>query len=183
MWRFLIPVALFAVLGGFLYKGLYSDPRAIPSPFIGKPAPTFSLTSLEDPQKTIGSADLVGKMYLLNVWSTWCAPCRQEHPALLEIARSGVVPLVGLNYKDDPVAARRFLNERGNPFIANGSDVDGRVGIDWGVYGQPESFLVDTDGTVLFKYISPITPEVWEKEFLPRIQARQQKGGGTGGSP
>lgn len=172
--KFLIPGGLFLVLVGFLFIGLQRDPRVIPSPLIGKPAPSFTLERLEDPAVQIGTDNYQGRMYLLNVWGTWCGGCRQEHDALLAIARSKAVPIVGLNWKDDRVQAQRWLEQLGNPYDSVAFDPEGQVAIDWGVYGAPETFLVSADGIVLHKQIGPISWSVWQEEFLPLIN-------GTGG--
>lgn len=174
MWRYILPGAVFLVLVGFLGVGLFRDPTFVPSPLIGKPAPTFSLPKVENTAEQVSLDQYKGRIFVLNVWGTWCVACRQEHETLLSIAREGVVPLVGLNWKDDLTQAQAWLAQLGNPYEASAFDEEGRVGIDWGVYGAPETFLVDGNGQVLFKYISPMTREVWEKEFLPRIQSARQ---------
>ncbi len=171
MWKFIIPFALFLVLGAFLYVGLQRDPSYVPSPLIGKQAPEFSLPSLQDAAYPVASSDLKGKAWVLNVWGTWCGGCRQEHGVLMEIAKQNAVPLIGLDWKDDSAAAQQWLRDLGNPYAAVASDAVGRVAIDWGVYGAPETFLIGPDGTVLYKHIAPMTLEVWAKEFLPRIAA------------
>jgi len=180
MWKFIVPFALFMVLGAFLYVGLQRDPSYVPSPLIGKQAPEFSLPSLQDPAYPVSSADLKGRAWVFNVWGTWCVGCRQEHEVLVEIARQNAVPLIGLDWKDDNAAAQQWIRELGNPYAAIASDAEGRVAIDWGVYGAPETFLIGPDGTVLYKHIAPMTMEVWNKEFLPRIEAaRTGKGAQT----
>jgi cytochrome c biogenesis protein CcmG/thiol:disulfide interchange protein DsbE len=171
MWRYLLPLAGLAVLVAFFYRGLRSDPSVIPSPLIDKPAPAFSLPSVREPGRTVTNRDYDGRMYLFNVWATWCVGCRAEHDALLTIARSNVVPLLGLNWKDDRALANKWLAELGDPYVDSAFDQDGRVAIDWGVYGAPETFLVGADGRVIHKHIAPMTMEVWEREFLPRIRA------------
>lgn len=176
MLRYLIPAGLFVVLIGFFAVGLNRDKETIPSPLIGKPAPQFDLPTVEDPSRRVGSQDFTGKMYVLNVWATWCVGCRQEHEALLEIASRGELPLVGLNWKDDLDLAQRWLRELGNPYVASGFDAEGRVAIDWGVYGAPETFLIDSSGKVLFKHIAPITIEIWERDFVPLIRAAKGEG-------
>jgi len=171
MLKFGLPFALFVLLGAFLFVGLYRDPSYVPSPLIGKPAPQFNLPSLQDPAYPVASKELLGQPCVLNVWGTWCGGCRQEHDTLLAIAKMNVVPLVGLDWKDDNAAAQQWLRTLGNPYSVVAEDRDGRVAIDWGVYGAPETFLIGPDGTVLFKHIAPMTLEVWNKEFLPRIEA------------
>jgi cytochrome c biogenesis protein CcmG/thiol:disulfide interchange protein DsbE len=143
---------------------------------IGKPAPLFSLGDVLDPAHTVSNAALKGQVYVLNVWGTWCVACREEHEALLAIARERVVPIIGLDYMDEREKAKQWLAQLGNPYQAVAFDTDGRTAIDWGVYGAPETFLVDAQGRVVYKFISPMTPEVWEHEFLPRIQAARRGG-------
>lgn len=180
MWKFIIPLGIFVVIGGFLLVGLNRDPSYIPSPLIGKQAPAFSLPSLQDASYPVSSGDLKGQTWVLNVWGTWCGGCRQEHPVLVEISRQKAVPMIGLDWKDDSAAARQWLSELGNPYSAVASDQEGRVAIDWGVYGAPETFLIGPDGVVLYKHIAPMTMDVWVREFLPRIEAaRAGKGGAT----
>lgn len=175
MLRYLLPIVVFGALLALFVVGLNRDPSYVPSPLLGKPAPEFELPRLEDPANTVKRADLLGDVSLVNVWATWCVGCRQEHPFLVELARRGEVPIFGLNWKDDPASARAWLARLGNPYKATAVDQDGRVAIDWGVYGAPETFLIDASGRVLYKHIAPLTPEVWEREFVPRIrQARGQ---------
>jgi len=176
MLRYLIPGAVFLVLVGFFWVGLQRDPRVVPSPLIGKPAPQFELQSVEDPARRVSSEDFAGRVYVLNVWGTWCGGCREEHGALLAIERQGLVPIVGLNWKDDRDLARRWLNELGDPYVVNAFDEEGRVAIDWGVYGAPETFLVDANGVVLHKHLAPITIEIWERDFVPLIEAAGAQG-------
>jgi cytochrome c biogenesis protein CcmG/thiol:disulfide interchange protein DsbE len=152
------------------------DIHALPSPLIGKTAPLFNLTDVMDPARTVSNAALKGQVYVLNVWGTWCVACRQEHEALLDIARQNVLPIVGLDYMDQREKAQQWLTQLGNPYAAVGFDTDGRTAIDWGVYGAPETFLVDGEGRVIYKFISPMTPEVWQHDFLPRIQAARRSG-------
>ena len=171
MLRFLIPIGLLGALVAFFFVGLGRDKETLPSPLIGKPAPVFSLPRLDDPSRTVGTSEFAGRPYVVNVWATWCVGCRQEHEALLAIAGRGEVPIVGLNWKDDRDLAQRWLRELGNPYVVNAFDEEGRVAIDWGVYGAPETFLVDGSGNVIYKHIAPITVEVWEREFVPRLTA------------
>ena len=171
--KFIIPLVLCLLLGLALFRGLSLDPRVVPSPLIGKPAPEFTLPSLQDAAYPVSSKELLGRPWELNVWGTWCGGCRQEHGTLIAIARTNVVPMIGLNWKDDNAAAQEWLRALGNPYAAVAEDSEGRVAIDWGVYGAPETFLIGPDGTVLFKHIAPMTMEVWTQEFLPRIQAAQ----------
>jgi len=172
MWRYLIPALVFALLVAVLALGLKRDPSFVPSPLLGKPAPEFSLPLLEDPGRNLSRQDLLGHYSLVNVWGTWCSGCRQEHALLLTLARDSGLPIYGINWKDDPELARRWLAELGNPYAAVGMDQDGRVAIDWGVYGAPETFLISPEGVVLYKHIAPMTLEVWRDQFLPRIKLR-----------
>ncbi|HLT92513.1 MAG TPA: DsbE family thiol:disulfide interchange protein [Woeseiaceae bacterium] len=167
--RFLAPVLVFAVLVPLLIFGLSRNPAELPSPYIGKPAPVFTLPDLEDPSRTVSSDDYAGRYALVNVWATWCTGCREEHGFLLTLAERGEVPIYGLNWRDDGAAARRWLAELGDPYVATGFDPDGRVGIDWGVYGAPETFLIGPDGTVLHRHVSPLTEAVWQRDFVPLI--------------
>jgi cytochrome c biogenesis protein CcmG, thiol:disulfide interchange protein DsbE len=178
MWKFVLPGAAFVALAVLFAFGLNPnrDIHALPSPLIGKPAPLFSLGDVLDPAHTVSNAALKGQVYVLNVWGTWCVACREEHEALLAIARERVVPIIGLDYMDEREKAKQWLAQLGNPYQAVAFDTDGRTAIDWGVYGAPETFLVDAQGRVVYKFISPMTPEVWEHEFLPRIQAARRGG-------
>jgi cytochrome c biogenesis protein CcmG, thiol:disulfide interchange protein DsbE len=170
MWRYLLPLGMLAVLIAFFARGLMLNPGYVPSPLIGKPAPEFTLPRLKDPDATLSTSDMLGQVALFNVWGTWCVGCRQEHGLLVEIARTSGVPIYGLNWKDDRNAALGWLTNLGDPYVASGFDEIGQVAIDWGVYGAPETFLLDADGTVLYKHIAPLTPEIWNREFVPRIQ-------------
>jgi cytochrome c biogenesis protein CcmG/thiol:disulfide interchange protein DsbE len=178
MWKYLLPVAAFVALAVLFAFGLNPnrDIHALPSPLIGKPAPLFNLTDVMDPARTISNAALKGQVYMLNVWGTWCYACRQEHEALLDIARQHVLPIVGLDYMDQREKAQQWLTQLGNPYSGVAFDTDGRTAIDWGVYGAPETFLVDRQGRVIYKFISPMTPEVWQHDFLPRIEAARRSG-------
>ena len=170
MRKFATPLLLFAALGVVLYFGLSQDPRAIPSPLIGKPLPHFSLTTLSDPSRKIASEDLRGRVYLLNVWASWCVACRDEHELLTNMARQKTVPIIGLNYKDKREDALRWLADMGDPYELSVVDPDGRIGIELGVYGVPETFLVDGGGMIRYKQIGPITPEVLKKTLLVKIE-------------
>ena len=172
--RYLTPLLLFLALAGLLYKGLSLDPHRVPSPLIGKPAPAFSLPRLQQPGAVLSSDDLKGKVSLLNVWATWCVACRAEHPLLVQLARQGV-PIYGLNYKDKRPDAQRWLQRYGNPYLANAFDADGRVGIDWGVYGTPETFVIDKHGVIRFKQIGPLTREVIDRTLLPLLKRLQEE--------
>lgn len=170
MTKYVIPLVIFVVLVVFLAIGLGRDPREVPSPLINKAAPMFELPQLVEPSRKFTAQEMRGKVWLLNVWASWCVACREEHPMLLELARQGAVPIYGLNYKDLPQDAKAWLRELGDPYTLSASDIDGRVGIDYGVYGAPETFLIDRDGIIRFKHVGPITPAVWERDFSPRIR-------------
>lgn len=174
MKRFLIPLGLFLVLAVFLAIGLSRDPREVPSPLIGKPAPAFSLATLgaagQGDGPVFGPHDMRGRVWVLNVWASWCASCREEHPVLLALARTGAAPIVGLDYKDRPADAQGWLARFGNPYTLSALDADGRVGIDYGVYGVPETYVIDKTGIVRFKQIGPVTTEVLNTRLLPLIR-------------
>ena len=168
--RFIIPLAVFLVLAGFLAVGLKLDPRKVPSPLIGKPAPAFKLPRLDDPAQVVDRDAMIGKAWVLNVWASWCGPCREEHPHVVAFARSKQAPLVGLNYKDARSDALAWLKELGNPYDVSLSDLEGRVGIDFGVYGVPETFVIDKSGVIRFKHIGPLTPEVLNSQIVPLLK-------------
>ncbi len=170
----LLPLLLFIGLVVFLAVGLRRDPHEIPSPLINKPAPAFSLKQLQDPTKTFSAADMRGKVWLLNFWGTWCVACREEHPLLVQYSKTGAVPIYGVDYKDERATAQRMLEDEGNPYTITASDPEGRLSIDYGVYGAPETFLIDKNGVIAFKQIGPITEEVWQNEILPRVQKLNQ---------
>jgi cytochrome c biogenesis protein CcmG/thiol:disulfide interchange protein DsbE len=173
MNRFLLPLGIFVLLAVFLGIGLTRDPREVPSPLIDKPAPAFTLQELHAPGKSLSAADLKGQVWLLNVWASWCVSCREEHPLLVELGRANVVPIYGLNYKDKPDAAMAWLGEMGNPYKASIVDGDGRVGIDYGVYGVPETFVIDREGIVRYKQIGPVTPQALKEKILPLVRKLQ----------
>ena len=170
MKRYLLPLIVFAVLLGFLAVGLKLDPREVPSPLIDKPAPAFKLPRLDTPEQALSLDDLKGKVWLLNVWASWCVACRVEHPLLVELAGTNSVPIYGLNYKDKRDDALAWLSKHGNPYVASLSDAEGLVGIDFGVYGVPETFIIDKQGVVRFKQIGPVTPEVLRERIEPLIR-------------
>ena len=168
--KFAVPLILFAALVGFLAVGLWRDPRLVPSPLIDRPAPAFQLARLDEPSRTFSPQELRGKVWLLNTWASWCVSCRQEHPLLMALSQAGVVPIYGLNYKDDREDALDWLKERGNPYLLNVQDTDGRVGIDYGVYGVPETYLIDKAGVIRYKQIGPLTLDSLEKTILPMVK-------------
>ncbi len=168
--RFLIPLAVFGVLVAFLGAGLKLDPREVPSPLIGKPAPGFALARLDDAATTVKRDDMLGKVWMLNVWASWCVACREEHPLLVEFSKQKVLPIYGLNYKDQRPDGLGWLSQFGNPYDVSLFDNDGRVGIDFGVYGVPETFIMDKQGVVRMKHIGPLTPEVIESKIVPLVR-------------
>lgn len=170
MKRFLIPLGIFLVLAGFLAAGLQLDPKEVPSPLIGKPAPDFDLPSVRDPAQRIRKADLLGKVWLLNVWASWCTTCRQEHPVLVDFARRTQTPIYGLDYKDAQPEGLAWLRSGGDPYQASLLDSEGRVGLDFGVYGVPETFVVDHTGVIRYKHIGALTPEVLRTRIEPLLK-------------
>jgi cytochrome c biogenesis protein CcmG, thiol:disulfide interchange protein DsbE len=183
MWKFILPFAAFIGLVVLFAFGLNPkrDIHELPSPLIGKQAPLFSLSQLNDPISTVSNVSLQGQVYVLNVWGTWCPECRVEHPALLAIAQQKVVPIIGIDWSidhgvEERQKAQQWLERLGNPYTAVVFDQDGRTVIDWGVTAAPETFLVDGHGRVIYKFISPVTEEVWQREFLPRIAAARRAG-------
>ncbi len=168
--RFLIPLAIFAVMVIFLGVGLTLDPREVPSPLINKPAPAFELQQLHDPLKTFSQKDMLGKVWMLNVWASWCVACREEHQTVLALARSGALPVFGLNYKDERADGIAWLNRLGNPYQLSAYDRDGRIGIDYGVYGVPETYVIDKAGVIRYKRIGPVTPEIVRDKILPLVK-------------
>lgn len=165
-----LPLVLFIVLVGFFAKGLFLNPREVPSPFIGRMAPAFTLPLVGDANASFSPAEMRGKTWMLNVWAPWCVSCRQEHPLLMQIAQSGRIPIVGLNWKDKDREAASLLTRTGSPYVAVPEDLDGRVGIDYGVTGTPETYLIDQAGIVRLKHIGPISPEVWKTKFEPKLK-------------
>lgn len=169
MKRFIIPLAVFVVLVIFLAIGLTLNPRDLPSPLKDKPAPAFTLPQLAAADKTFSPADLKGKVWLLNVWASWCVSCRQEHPILVSFAKQSSLPIVGLNYKDQLADANMWLARFGDPYVLSAVDADGRVGIDYGVYGVPETYVIDKAGMIRMKHTGPITAESLQKQILPLV--------------
>ena len=169
-WRFFLPLAIFIGLLWFLYTGLSLNPREIPSALINKPTPAFELAQLHSPNKKLGNADMKGKVWLLNVWASWCVSCRYEHPFLKELAKEQVVPIIGLNWKDKPEDAKAWLAKFGDPYMVSVSDLDGRTAIDFGVYGAPETFVIDATGMIRYKHTGPIDATVLREKLLPVIR-------------
>jgi len=171
--RFLWPLALFIVLVGFLAAGLKRDPSLVPSPLIGKPAPAFDLPRLANDAR-FSPKDMLGQVWIFNVWASWCVACREEHPVLVALAREKIVPIVGLNYKDQAADAQLWLQRHGDPYSLSAVDADGRVGIDYGVYGVPETYVVDRSGVIRFKNIGPVTREVLDEKIRPLLKELQR---------
>ncbi|MBW6494806.1 MAG: DsbE family thiol:disulfide interchange protein [Burkholderiaceae bacterium] len=168
------PLVIFLVMAVFLGIGLTMDPRELPSPLIGKAVPVFSLPAVKGRELGLASADLKGEVSLVNVFASWCVACREEHPLWMQMARSGVVPIHGLNYKDKPDDAQAWLDELGDPYTRTGADISGRVGIDWGVYGVPETFVIDRNGVIAYKHIGAITPKALDETIMPLVRKLQQ---------
>lgn len=172
---FALPLGLFAAIAAFLGIGLTLNPREVPSPLIGREAPEFDLPPVKGRTTGFSSRSLKGEVQIVNVFASWCAPCRQEHPLLLELQRTGVAPINGLNYKDAPDEASRWLDRLGDPYARTGADLEGQVAIDWGVYGVPETFIVDRAGRVAFKHVGPLTPELVTTKVRPLIADLQRR--------
>ena len=173
MKKYLIPLAVFLVLCGFLAAGLQLNPREVPSPLIDKPAPPFTLNQLSDPAKPFASKDMLGQVWILNVWASWCVTCRDEHPLLVDLSKKKVVPIYGLNYKDQRPDAMKWLAQFGDPYTLSIMDTDGRIGIDYGVYGVPETYVIDKQGIIRYKRIGAVTPKVLEENILPLVRKLQ----------
>lgn len=174
MKKTLIPLAIFCVLLVFLAIGLTRDPREIPSPLIGKPAPVFAAPVLDGGGQQFAAKDMLGKVWLLNTWASWCVACRQEHPLLVELAKAKILPIIGLDYKDQDADGLKWLSRYGNPYDIAVTDKDGRIGIDFGVYGVPESFLIDKTGLIRYKQIGPFTEEAIKDKLLPLVRELQK---------
>ncbi|HEC12469.1 MAG TPA: DsbE family thiol:disulfide interchange protein [Acidiferrobacteraceae bacterium] len=170
MNRYMVPLGIFIILVIFLGIGLSLDPRYVPSPLINKPAPAFTLPQLNDPQTMVSPTDFKGKVWLLNVWASWCTACRQEHPLLMALAGTGEVDILGLNYKDKADDAKPWLRQLGDPYTVIAADTDGRVGIDWGVYGVPETFVIDKQGIIRLKHVGPLTADKLQQNILPLVR-------------
>lgn len=169
--RFLLPLGIFVLLVILLAFGLTQDPKKVPSPLIDKPAPAFTLPRLHNPSATFSPGDFKGKVWVLNVWASWCVSCRAEHEFITKLSKLKLVDVVGLDYKDDPADGRRWLQQFGNPYHLSVIDADGRVGIDWGVYGVPETFIIGKDGLIKHKHIGPVNEQSLRDEIVPMIQS------------
>lgn len=168
--RFLLPLLLFLAVAAFLAAGLKRNPRELPSPLVGKSAPAFQAARVGARDATFSPRDMAGKVWLLNVWASWCAPCQLEHPVLMRFAQKGLVPVVGLNYKDQEAASLQWLRVHGDPYLLSASDPEGRIGIDYGVYGVPETFIIDARGVIRFRHAGPLTHELIEQRIAPLVR-------------
>lgn len=175
MMRFILPLVVFLVLSGFLYVGLNLDPREVPSPLIDKPAPAFNLPQLHDPKKTFSPQDMKGQVWLLNVWASWCVSCKEEHPLLVALSQQHIVPVYGLDYKDKPENGQQWLRQGGDPYVLSVSDIEGRIAIDYGVYGVPETYVIDKQGIIRYKQIGPITSQSLREKILPLVAELEKK--------
>ena len=173
MKRALIPLVIFLIVIGFLFKGLFLNPREVPSPLVGKPTPQFNLPRLDNPEKEFSPKEMLGKVWLFNVWASWCPACRDEHPILVELSETGFVPIVGMDYKDTRQEALQWLQSGGNPYTVTAVDGDGRVGIDYGVYGVPETYVIDKAGVIAYKQIGPVTYESLRDKIIPLVKRLQ----------
>jgi cytochrome c biogenesis protein CcmG/thiol:disulfide interchange protein DsbE len=173
--RFILPLVVFLVLAGFLFKGLHLDPREVPSPLIDKPAPAFNLPQLHNPGKNFSPEEMKGKVWLLNAWSSWCVSCKEEHPVLMDLAQQNIVPIYGLDYKDKREDALMQLSRGGDPYVLSVMDREGRTGIDYGVYGVPETYVIDKQGIIRYKQIGLVTPQNLRDTILPLVAELQKK--------
>jgi len=175
MMRFIWPFVIFVTLAGFLYVGLGLNPREVPSPLVDKPAPMFNLPQLHDPSKQFSPQDMKGKVWLLNVWASWCVSCKVEHPVLMALSRQNIVPIYGLDYKDQREAGIAWLRDSGNPYVLSAVDKEGRIGIDYGVYGVPETYVIDKEGVIRYKQIGPVTQLSLHEKILPLVAELKAK--------
>lgn len=175
MMRFILPLVLFLVLSVFLYKGLGRDTREVPSPLIGKAAPAFVLPMLYEPVKQLSTQEMQGQVWLLNVWASWCGACKDEHPILMEFSRQNIVPIVGLDYKDKAEDGKATLDKAGNPYSMVIADADGKVGFDYGVYGVPETYVIDKAGFIRYKLIGAVTSKNLSETLIPLVKELQAK--------
>ncbi len=170
-WLYLLPALLFALIAVSLYLGLQRDPTLVPSPLVGKAVPEFALAPVPGRDLGLSSDDLEGTTSLVNIFASWCVACKDEHALLFDLARSGEVPVHGINYKDDPAAAEKWLDDLGDPYTRTGVDREGRVGLEWGVYGVPETFVIDAKGHIAYKHVGPLTPRDIDETLLPLIRS------------
>lgn len=171
--KYLVPLIIFGMMVWFLGRGLYLNPREVPSPLVDKPAPVFTIEDLHDPDRQFSSAQMKGQVWILNVWASWCRPCRDEHPLFVEFGRRNLAPIVGLNYKDQRGDALNWLQRLGDPFYASGYDIEGRVGLDYGVYGVPETYVIDKQGVIRYKHIGPLTAESFQTKVVALVKELQ----------
>jgi len=175
MMRFILPFVVFMIMAAFMYVGLGLDPREVPSPLVGKAAPAFTLPQLHEPAKQFSPQDMKGKVWLFNVWASWCAACKDEHPVLMGLSRQNIVPIYGMDYKDKREDGEAVLRESGNPYTLVVSDTEGRVGIDYGVYGVPETYVIDKQGVIQHKHIGAVTPKILDEKIIPLVKELQAK--------
>lgn len=175
MMRFILPFIVFVIVAAFMYAGLGLNPREVPSPLIGKEAPAFTLPLLHEPSRQFSPQEMKGRVWLLNVWASWCTACEQEHPLFMELSRRNIVQIYGMDYKDKPEDGEAWLRRHGNPYKLVVSDLEGRVGIDYGVYGVPETYLIDKQGIIRHKHIGAVTPKILDETIIPLIKELQTK--------
>lgn len=175
MMRFILPFVVFVIVAAFLYIGLGLNPREVPSPLVGKAAPAFVLPQLHEPSKQFSPQDMKGKVWLLNVWASWCTACESEHPVFMDLSRQNIVPVYGMDYKDKPENGAAWLRQHGNPYTLVISDSEGRVGIDYGVYGVPETYVIDKQGIIQYKHIGGVSMQVLNEKILPMVKELQAK--------
>lgn len=173
--RFAVPLGIFFALVILLGVGLTLNPREVPSPLINKPAPLFEVPQLHEPDKTFSPKQMLGKVWMFNVWASWCVSCREEHPVLMDLARQNVVPIYGLDYKDQRSEGIRWLNQFGNPYVLSAYDAAGKVGIDYGVYGVPESYIIDKRGVIRYKHIGIVTPDIVRNKIIPLVKELERE--------
>lgn len=175
MMRFILPFVVFLIMAAFMYVGLGLNPHEVPSPLVGKTAPAFTLPQLHEPAKQFSPQDMKGKVWLFNVWASWCTACENEHPVFLELSRQNLVPIYGMDYKDKREDGEAWLRKHGNPYALVVSDAEGRVGIDYGVYGVPETYVIDKQGVIQHKHIGAVTPEILDEKIIPLVKELQAK--------
>ena len=175
MMRFILPLVVFLIMAAFMYVGLGLNPHEVPSPLVGKAAPTFTLPQLHEPSRQFSPQDMKGKVWLFNVWASWCTACENEHPVFLELSRRNLVPIYGMDYKDKREDGEVWLRKHGNPYTLVVSDAEGRVGIDYGVYGVPETYVIDKQGVIQHKHIGAVTPKILDETILPLVKELQAK--------
>ena len=175
MMRFILPFVVFIIVAAFMYVGLGLNPREVPSPLVGRAAPAFTLPQLHEPSKQFSPQDMKGKVWLFNVWASWCTACESEHPVFMQLSRQNLVPIYGMDYKDKREDGEAWLRKHGNPYALVVSDAEGRIGIDYGVYGVPETYVIDKQGVIQHKHIGAVTPKILEEKILPLVKELQAK--------